>query len=134
MEKCYSNLLRDGRRGLLSLILSLIGLNVRRPVSSSCSVPSPPVLSRVLLMWMCGALQICSSVGRVMDFLCATLLSVQQEALCAETSLKEEVQRCVDLLKDKDLVTETAHVQTLQVTKLGRATFKGESTCGRSFS
>uniref|UniRef100_G3N8A4 Helicase, POLQ like n=1 Tax=Gasterosteus aculeatus aculeatus TaxID=481459 RepID=G3N8A4_GASAC len=95
MEKCYSNLLRDGRRGLLSLILSLIGLNI------------------------------CSSVGRVMDFLCATLLCVQQEALCAETSLKEEVQRCVDLLKDKDLVTETAHVQTLQVTKLGRATFKG---------
>ncbi|XP_037340893.1 helicase POLQ-like isoform X1 [Pungitius pungitius] len=95
MEKCYSNLLRDGGRGLLSLILSLIGLNIS------------------------------SSVGCVMDFLCVTLLCVQQEALCAETSLKEEVQRCVDLLKDKDLVTETAQGQTLQVTKLGRATFKG---------
>ncbi|KAM8827549.1 helicase POLQ-like isoform 2-T2 [Spinachia spinachia] len=95
MEKCYSNLLRDGARGLLSLILSLIGLNI------------------------------CSSVDCVMDFLCVTLLYVQQEALCTETSLKEEVQRCVDLLRDKDLVTETAQGQTLQVTKLGRATFKG---------
>lgn len=29
MEKCYSNLLHDSGKGLLSLILSLIGLNVR---------------------------------------------------------------------------------------------------------
>lgn len=28
MEKCYSNLLHDGGRGLLSLVLSLIGLKV----------------------------------------------------------------------------------------------------------
>ncbi|KAM6900993.1 helicase POLQ-like isoform 2-T3 [Lycodopsis pacificus] len=93
MENCYSNLLRDDGKGLLSLILSLIGLNIT------------------------------STVDRVRDFLCGTLLSVQQKHLCAETSLTEAVQQSVDLLKDKDLITVTA--QGLQVTKLGRATFKG---------
>ncbi|KAK9532081.1 hypothetical protein VZT92_009485 [Zoarces viviparus] len=93
MENCYSNLMRDDGKGLLSLILSLIGLNIT------------------------------STVDRVRDFLCGTLLSVQQKHLCAETSLMEAVQQSVDLLKDKDLITVTA--QSLQVTTLGRATFKG---------
>ncbi|XP_068561463.1 helicase POLQ-like isoform X3 [Cebidichthys violaceus] len=66
---------------------------------------------------------ITSTVDQVRDFLCGTLLSVQQQHLCAETSLTEAVQQSVDLLKDKDLITVTA--QSLQVTKLGRATFKG---------
>ncbi|XP_054468331.1 helicase POLQ-like isoform X2 [Anoplopoma fimbria] len=93
MENCYSNLLHDEGKGLLSLILSLIGLKVT------------------------------SSVDQVTDFLCGTLLSVQQKQLCVETSLTEVVQQCVDLLKDKDLITLTEH--GLQVTKLGRATYKG---------
>uniref|UniRef100_UPI0037E783D0 helicase POLQ-like isoform X2 n=1 Tax=Semicossyphus pulcher TaxID=241346 RepID=UPI0037E783D0 len=88
MEKCFSNLKHDEGKGLLSLILSLVGLNVR-------------------------------------DFLCGTLLYVQQEQLCVERSLWEEVQQCVELLKEKNLITVAADGQTLQVTKLGKATYKG---------
>uniref|UniRef100_A0A8C2XUX9 Helicase, POLQ like n=1 Tax=Cyclopterus lumpus TaxID=8103 RepID=A0A8C2XUX9_CYCLU len=88
MENCVSNLLLDDGKGLLSLILSLVGLNV-------------------------------------LDFLCGTLLFVQREQLCVETSLAEAVRRCVGLLESKDLITGTAHGQSLQVTKLGRATYKG---------
>ncbi|XP_070780569.1 helicase POLQ-like [Enoplosus armatus] len=97
MENCYSNLLHDDGKGLLSLILSLIGLHIAR------------------------------SLDQMRDFLCGTLLYVQQRQLCVESSVWEVVQQCVDLLKDKDLVTVTADCggQTLQVTKLGRATYKG---------
>lgn len=47
VENCYSNLLHDGSRGLLSLILSLIGLDV----SDSCQSrhKSQSVKSRLLI-------------------------------------------------------------------------------------
>ncbi|XP_070706677.1 helicase POLQ-like isoform X2 [Pempheris klunzingeri] len=94
MESCYSHLMHDGGKGLLSLILSLIGLNIA------------------------------SSVEQVKEFLSGTLLWVQREELCVQRSLWEEVQECVDVLKDKDLVTVGA-AHTLQVTRLGKATYKG---------
>uniref|UniRef100_A0A674PQR1 Helicase, POLQ like n=1 Tax=Takifugu rubripes TaxID=31033 RepID=A0A674PQR1_TAKRU len=97
MENCYSNLMHDDGKGLLSLILSLIGLNIA------------------------------TSVDQMRDFLSGTLLYVQQEQLCADRSLWEVVQRCVQHLKDKGLVsvTELSQGHSLQVTKLGRATYKG---------
>ncbi|XP_041815866.1 helicase POLQ-like isoform X2 [Chelmon rostratus] len=97
MENCFSNLLHDDGKGLLSLILSLVGLNIA------------------------------SSLLQIGEFMRGTLLSVQQGQLCVETSLQEAVRRCVDLLKDKGLITvaEDSHGQSLQVTKLGKATYKG---------
>ncbi|XP_078127441.1 helicase POLQ-like isoform X3 [Sander vitreus] len=71
---------------------------------------------------------ITTSLEQMKDFLCGTLLFVQQKQLCVETSLTETVQRLVGLLEDKHLITVTAEShggQTLQVTKLGRATYKG---------
>lgn len=74
-------------------------------------------------------LQIATSLDQVREFLSGTLLYVQKRQLCAEKSLWEVVQQCVDLLKDKDLITVTTHSdgQTLHVTKLGKATYKGDS-------
>lgn len=74
-------------------------------------------------------LQIASSLLQIGEFMRGTLLSVQQGQLCVETSLQEAVRRCVDLLKDKGLITvaEDSHGQSLQVTKLGKATYKGLS-------
>ncbi len=77
----------------------------------------------------CCLLQITSSLEQMREFLSGTLLYVQRGRLCVERSLWEEVQQSVHLLKDKGLITETAdsHGQTLQVTKLGKATYKGKS-------
>uniref|UniRef100_H3C2B0 Helicase, POLQ like n=1 Tax=Tetraodon nigroviridis TaxID=99883 RepID=H3C2B0_TETNG len=96
-ENCYSNLMRDDGKGLLSLLLSLIGLKIT------------------------------TSMDQVRAFLSGTLLYVQQEQLCADRSLWEAVQRCVQLLEDRGLITGTERSQghPLQVTKLGRATYKG---------
>ncbi|TNN56828.1 Helicase POLQ-like [Liparis tanakae] len=95
MESCFSRLLLSNEKGLLSLILSLVGLNIS------------------------------SSVDQLLDFLRGTLLFVQRGHLCAETSLTEAVRRCVDLLQSKDLLTGSGAEPQLQVTKLGRATYKG---------
>ncbi|XP_074547225.1 helicase POLQ-like [Halichoeres trimaculatus] len=95
MEKCFSNLMHEDGKGLLSLILSLVGLNI----TSSCS--------------------------QVNDFLRGTLLHVQQEQLCVKRTLWEEVQQCIDILKEKNLIVESPDGLSLQVTRLGRATFKG---------
>lgn len=67
------------------------------------------------------------SMDQMREFLSGTLLYVQQEQLCADRSLWEVVQRCVQLLEDRGLITVTEHSQShpLQVTKLGRATYKG---------
>ncbi|XP_072228155.1 helicase POLQ-like [Leuresthes tenuis] len=98
MENCYSNLMQDDGKGLLSLILSLIGLNIT------------------------------TSLQQMQDFLRGTLLFVQQQQLCVDRKLWDVVQQCVDMLKEKDLITVTLtdlHGPTLQVTKLGRASYKG---------
>ncbi|KAJ7987104.1 hypothetical protein DPEC_G00335290 [Dallia pectoralis] len=97
MEVCKSNLMHDNGKGALSLILSLIGLNIT------------------------------NSLKQVMDFMSGTLLSVQAKQLCLERSLLEVTQDCVELLKEKGLVTMSAEPQegSLQVTKLGRASYKG---------
>ncbi|XP_029920605.1 helicase POLQ-like isoform X3 [Myripristis murdjan] len=97
METCYSNLMQDDGKGVLSLILSLIGLNIT------------------------------NSLEQVMDFLSGTLLSVQERQLCLEKSLWEIIQECVGLLKEKGLITVSSdgHGQILKVTKLGKATYKG---------
>lgn len=72
--------------------------------------------------------QIATSLDQVKEFLCGTLLSVQQMQLCVEKSLWEVVQQCIDLLREKNLITVTSdsHSQSLQVTKLGKATYKGK--------
>ncbi|XP_030005836.1 helicase POLQ-like isoform X2 [Sphaeramia orbicularis] len=97
VENCYSNLLHDDGKGLLSLILSLIGLKVT------------------------------TSVEQVTDFLSQTLLHVQEKQLCVKKSLWEFAQECVEMLKEKGLITVTTDSQSeaLQVTRLGKATFKG---------
>ncbi|XP_071402496.1 helicase POLQ-like isoform X2 [Centroberyx affinis] len=97
MEICYSNLMHDNGKGVLSLILSLIGLNIT------------------------------SSLEQVKDFMSATLLHVQERQLCVERSLGETVQECVGLLKEKGLVAVSADArgEILQVTRLGKATYKG---------
>ncbi|XP_051906569.1 helicase POLQ-like isoform X1 [Hippocampus zosterae] len=91
VENCYSCLLADDRKSLLSLILSLVGLKVA------------------------------SRVEDLEDFARGTLLFVQREraGLCLEDVLRESV----DLLKIKGLLHVQGHA--LQVTHLGRATFKG---------
>ncbi|XP_076020488.1 helicase POLQ-like isoform X2 [Genypterus blacodes] len=94
MENCYSNLLLNDGKGILSLILSLIGLNITK------------------------------SLEEVRNFLRGTLLYVQEKQLCVETSLWDRVQECVGLLREKGLITD-AHGESLLVTRLGKATFKG---------
>uniref|UniRef100_A0A673JT56 Helicase POLQ-like n=1 Tax=Sinocyclocheilus rhinocerous TaxID=307959 RepID=A0A673JT56_9TELE len=92
MEKCYSNLLHDGGRGLLSLVLSLIGLKVLR------------------------------------DFMKGTLLSVQEAQVSPERSLWDLTVESIETLKQKSLIEVSADVNNqtiLQITRLGRATFKG---------
>lgn len=60
---------------------------------------------------------------QLQDFLQGTLLFVQWQQLCVERSLLEAVQQCVDVLKEKELITVDS--QSLRVTKLGKATYKG---------
>ncbi|XP_041825219.1 helicase POLQ-like [Melanotaenia boesemani] len=96
MENCYSNLMQDDGKGILSLILSLIGLNIT------------------------------TSLQQIQDFLRGTLLFVQQQQLCVDRSLGDVVQQCVHTLKEKDLITiRETDSPMLQITKLGRATYKG---------
>ncbi|KAF4077525.1 hypothetical protein AMELA_G00209220 [Ameiurus melas] len=96
VENCYSNLLHDGSRGLLSLILSLIGLDI------TCTVE------------------------QVLEFMSRTLLSVQETRLCQQKSLHELIVESIEILKQKGLIDPSSHEQAvLHVTKLGRATYKG---------
>lgn len=103
MENCYSNLMHDDGKGILSLILSLIGLNIT------------------------------TSLEQLKDFLSGTLLYVQEKQLCVTKSLWDFAVECVDVLKEKGLITVTAdsYDKALQVTRLGRATYKGsvDLTC-----
>ncbi|KAF7648005.1 hypothetical protein LDENG_00163460 [Lucifuga dentata] len=97
MENCYSNLLHNDGKGILSLILSLIGLNITK------------------------------SLEEVRNFLCGTLLYVQERQLCVERSVWEAAGECVALLREKGLITLRADAEgeCLQVTRLGKATYKG---------
>uniref|UniRef100_A0A3P9HEG6 Helicase POLQ-like n=1 Tax=Oryzias latipes TaxID=8090 RepID=A0A3P9HEG6_ORYLA len=96
MENCYSRLLEEDAKGLLTLILSLIGLNVA------------------------------ASLQQLQDFLQGTLLCVQQRRLCTDGGLQDAVLRCIHTLCSKDLITAAdPHAATLQVTRLGRAAYKG---------
>ncbi|KAM8854125.1 helicase POLQ-like isoform 2-T2 [Synchiropus picturatus] len=93
MEECLSNLLADGGQGLLTLVLSIIGLKMAQ------------------------------TLEQVRHFFRGTLLFVQQAALCSPSSLWEVVDQSLERLKEKGLITVSSG--TLQVTDLGRASFKG---------
>ncbi|GAA6101686.1 helicase POLQ-like isoform X1, partial [Tachysurus ichikawai] len=96
VENCYSNLLHDGSHGLLSLILSLIGLEI------TCTVE------------------------QVLEFMSRTLLSIQETRLCLQKSLRKLTVESIEILNQKGLITMASHEQSvLRVTKLGRATYKG---------
>ncbi|XP_053335241.1 helicase POLQ-like isoform X1 [Clarias gariepinus] len=96
VENCYSNLLHEGTHGLLSLILSLVGLNI------TCTEE------------------------QILEFMSRTLLSVQETQLCKQKSLQELTVESVEILKQKGLISTSPHEQAvLHVTKLGRATYKG---------
>ncbi|XP_034779648.2 helicase POLQ-like isoform X1 [Acipenser ruthenus] len=98
LENCYSNLMHDNRKGLQSLILSLIGLNISRTPAD------------------------------IQEFVSCTLFSVQQEHLSSEKNLWDITMETVSFLTEKGLIMSTAgsHGDTvLEVTKLGRATYKG---------
>ncbi|KAK2827372.1 hypothetical protein Q7C36_018298 [Tachysurus vachellii] len=96
VENCYSNLLHDGSHGLLSLILSLIGLEI------TCTVE------------------------QVLEFMSRTLLSIQETRLCLQKSLSKLTVESIEMLNQKGLITMASHEQSvLRVTKLGRATYKG---------
>lgn len=65
------------------------------------------------------------------EFLCWTLLHIQQEQLCVEKSLWEVVQQSVELLREKGFITSDPDGGALQVTRLGAATYKGRPPCCR---
>uniref|UniRef100_A0A671QM77 BRCA1-A complex subunit Abraxas-like n=1 Tax=Sinocyclocheilus anshuiensis TaxID=1608454 RepID=A0A671QM77_9TELE len=98
INMCYSNLLHDGGRGLFSLVLSFIGLKIT------------------------------TTVEQVRDFMKGTLLSVQEAQVSPERSLWDLTVESIDTLKQKSLIEVSADVNNqsiLQITRLGRATFKG---------
>lgn len=97
VENCYSNLMYEDGKGLLSLILSLIGLNITM------------------------------SLEQLKGFLSGTLLSVQERQLCVKKTLWDFALECVEVLKEKGLITIKHEAQdvTLHVTRLGKATYKG---------
>ncbi|CAB1425352.1 unnamed protein product [Pleuronectes platessa] len=110
MENCRSHLMHDdGERNPES-----------HPVAHRTQCKSVR-----LLVLLHDTDEITTSMEQVRDFLQGTLLYVQREQLCAERSLWDVVQQCVDVLQDKDLIAVTSETHTLQVTKLGKATFKG---------
>ncbi|XP_051533480.1 helicase POLQ-like isoform X1 [Myxocyprinus asiaticus] len=98
VEKCYSNLLHDGGQGLLSLVLSLIGLKIT------------------------------TTIEQVRDFMKGTLLSVQEAQVSPERSLWDLTLVSIETLRQKALIEASGDVNDetiLQITRLGRATFKG---------
>ncbi|XP_036385486.1 helicase POLQ-like [Megalops cyprinoides] len=98
MERCYSNLMHDNGKGIQSLILSLIGLNITK------------------------------SLVDIKEFMSFTLLSVQEAHICQEKSLWDITQESVQFLKQKGLIsvsTDLGSSTVLTITKLGKATYKG---------
>ncbi|NWS71937.1 HELQ Helicase, partial [Crotophaga sulcirostris] len=101
LENCYSNLLLELTKGMQSLLLSLVGL------------------------------KIAVTYEEVNNFMCNTLLGVQQQLLSKEKSLSEIIKDGLENLIDKGLlkgrISEKDHSSkcTLTVTPLGKATYKG---------
>ncbi|KAJ3606081.1 hypothetical protein NHX12_028124 [Muraenolepis orangiensis] len=71
-------------------------------------------------------LSMATTLEQVKDFMSGTLLSVQEDQLCAERSLCDMVTESLAFLGEKGLITVSQGPQgeTLEITKLGRATYK----------
>ncbi|XP_074444897.1 helicase POLQ-like isoform X1 [Larus michahellis] len=101
LENCYSNLLLELTKGMQSLLLSLVGL------------------------------KIAVTQEEVDNFMCSTLLGVQQQLLSKEKSLSEITKDGLENLIEKGLlkgrISEKDHSSkcTLTITPLGKATYKG---------
>ncbi|XP_057881053.1 helicase POLQ-like isoform X2 [Melospiza georgiana] len=101
LESCYSNLLLELTKGIQSLLLSLVGLKI----AVTCE--------------------------EVDNFVCCTLLGVQQQLLSKEKSLSEIIQDGLENLIEKGLlkgrISEKDHnsKSTLTITPLGKAVYKG---------
>ncbi|NXF51357.1 HELQ Helicase, partial [Oceanites oceanicus] len=101
LENCYSNLLLELTKGIQSLLLSLVGL------------------------------KIAVTLEEVDNFMCNTLLGVQQQLLSKEKSLSEIIKDGLENLIEKGLlkgrISEKDHDSkcTLTITLLGKATYKG---------
>ncbi|NXA26377.1 HELQ Helicase, partial [Ibidorhyncha struthersii] len=101
LENCYSNLLLELTKGMQSLLLSLVGL------------------------------KIAVTLEEVDNFMCSTLLGVQQQLLSKEKSLSEVIKDGLENLIEKGLVkgriSEKDHNSkcVLTITPLGKATYKG---------
>ncbi|NXV06991.1 HELQ Helicase, partial [Cettia cetti] len=101
LENCYSNLLLELTKGMQSLLLSLVGL------------------------------KIAVTHEEVDNFMCCTLLGVQQQLVSEEKSLSEIIKDGLANLIEKGLlkgrISEKDHnsKSTLTITPLGKATYKG---------
>ncbi|NXJ43195.1 HELQ Helicase, partial [Ciconia maguari] len=101
LENCYSNLLLELTKGMQSLLLSLVGL------------------------------KIAVTHEEVNNFMCNTLLGVQQQLLSKEKSLSEIIKDGLENLIEKGLlkgrISEKDHnsKSILTITPLGKATYKG---------
>ncbi|NWQ94034.1 HELQ Helicase, partial [Burhinus bistriatus] len=101
LENCYSSLLLELTKGMQSLLLSLVGLKI--------------AVTR----------------EEVDNFMCSTLLGVQQQLLSKERSLSEIIKDGLENLIEKGLlkgrIADNDHNSkcTLTITPLGKATYKG---------
>ncbi|NWY37077.1 HELQ Helicase, partial [Sylvia atricapilla] len=101
LESCYSNLLLELTKGMQSLLLSLVGL------------------------------KIAVTHEEVDNFMCCTLLGVQQQLVSKEKSLSEIIKDGLENLIEKGLlkgrISDKDHNSnsTLTITPLGKATYKG---------
>uniref|UniRef100_A0A663DQA7 Helicase, POLQ like n=1 Tax=Aquila chrysaetos chrysaetos TaxID=223781 RepID=A0A663DQA7_AQUCH len=101
LENCYSSLLLELTKGMQSLLLSLVGL------------------------------KIAVTHEEVNNFMCSTLLGIQQQLLSKEKSLAEIIKDGLENLIEKGLlkgrICEKDHNSkcTLTITPLGKATYKG---------
>ncbi|NXH46161.1 HELQ Helicase, partial [Dicaeum eximium] len=100
LENCYSNLLLELTKGMQSLLLSLVGL------------------------------KIAVTHEEVDNFMCCTLLGVQQQLLPKEKSLSEITKDGLENLIEKGLLKgrisgkDHSSKSTLTITPLGKATYK----------
>ncbi|NWZ68364.1 HELQ Helicase, partial [Acrocephalus arundinaceus] len=101
LENCYSNLLLELTKGMQSLLLSLVGL------------------------------KIAVTHEEVDNFMCCTLLGVQQQLVSKEKSLSEIIKDGLENLREKGLLKgriseeDRNSKSTLTITPLGKATYKG---------